>query len=63
MSYNRSPSKILESNPLDGGSLSSVTKTDNLGSAVLIKKAEIDGIIKLLRSIEYVSINRDSCMV
>jgi hypothetical protein len=64
MSYKKSPNKILESNPLDGGSLSSVvTKTDNLGSAVLIKKAEIDGIIKLLRSIEYVSINRDSCMV
>lgn len=52
MSYNRSPNKILESNPLDGGLSSVEIKTDNLGSAVLIKKAEIDGILKLLRSLE-----------
>jgi hypothetical protein len=64
MSYKKSPNKILESNPLDGGSLSSVvTKTDNLGSAVLIKKAEIDGIVNLLRSIEYVFINHDSSAI
>lgn len=64
MSYKKSPNKILESNPLDKGSLSSVvTKTDNLGSAVPIKKAEIDGIINLLRSTEYVFINHDSSAI